>query len=216
MNKLGYIEVSTHPLSGKLRKHNDDILAEFVNNFGFHLSTKPNNIMGRQIDQRESNNKQLYKGKIQSKFTRIVAESCSLIECEAVWGLTEESKQRGDAVLAAAQQSTPVLENILKPYHPYVGCVGFNLMHPGSKLSMHYGMISKYIRFHLGLVCDPEAKFMIENYADRAWEKGKVWAFDDGDAYHGTIHNGSTPRLILIVDIDRAAFTNITEEVTWY
>jgi aspartyl/asparaginyl beta-hydroxylase (cupin superfamily) len=93
--------------------------------------------------------------------------------------------------------------------------VGFNIMHPDSKLSMHYGMVSKYVRFHLGIKCDTEAKFIVNKYAPRAWENGKVWAFDDGDAYHGTVHNGTETRVILIVDIDRAAFAELKEEITW-
>jgi hypothetical protein len=212
---LGYIEVNDHPLTVALRKNYSNILIEFENLSNNFLRAKPNNLMGEQLNQLESNGKELYNGKIDSVFTRVVADSCSEPEYCAVWGTTEESRIAGDARLKVKQQMTPILESIILPYSNYLGCVGFNIMHPNSKLSKHYGMVSKYVRFHLGIKCDPEAKFIVNNYAPRAWEDGKVWAFDDGDSYHGTTHNGTETRVILIVDIDRAAFTELKEEVTW-
>jgi aspartyl/asparaginyl beta-hydroxylase (cupin superfamily) len=76
-------------------------------------------------------------------------------------------------------------------------------------------MISKYVRFHLGLICDPEAKFHVNDCQPRAWEPGKVWAFDDGEAFHGTTHDGTDMRVILIVDIGRECFSNLKEEIIW-
>jgi hypothetical protein len=213
--KLGYIEVYNHPLSVALRNNHAAILEEFNLLSNKFLGAKPNNLMGKQINQLESNGQILYQGKIDSVFTRVAADSCSTPEYNAVWGTTDESKQAGDLRLRQKQQMTPILEKIISPYAEHIGCVGFNIMHPPSKLSMHYGMISKYIRFHLGLVCDPEAKFIVNNYAPRAWEPGKVWAFDDGDAFHGTVHIGTDTRVILIIDIDRAAFADLEEEKQW-
>jgi hypothetical protein len=172
-------------------------------------------ITGVVVDQRESNGNLLYNGNIKSVFTRVAPQSCSEAEYRATWGTTELSKKQADDGFLEKQLLTPTLEEIIKPYGNYVGSVGFNLMQPSTKLAMHYGMVSQYVRFHLGLICDPKAKFHIENYPPRAWEVGKVWAFDDGDTYHGTTHNGTISRLILIVDIDRKAFTSIEEETSW-
>jgi len=213
--KLGYIEVYDHPLSVALRENHAAILEEFKSLSNKFLGSKPNNLMGKQLNQQESNGQILYQGKIDSVFTRVAADSCSIPEHNAVWGTTEESKQAGNDRLRAKQQMTPVLESIISPYIDHVGCVGFNIMHPPSKLSMHYGMISKYVRFHLGLICDPAAKFMVNNYAPRAWEPGRVWAFDDGDAFHGTEHTGTDTRVILIIDVDRAALADLKEENRW-
>jgi hypothetical protein len=212
MSKLGYIEVAGHPLTVALKSNYKELLNEFNILSQRHIGLKPNNVMGEAIDQKESNGKELYSGQIWSAFTRVAEESCSEKEYKALWGDTEESKVNANKRLLAKQKLTPVLESILEPYHPYVGTVGFNLMAPGAKLSMHYGMVSAYVRFHLGLVCDPEAKFLVNSYPARAWTEGDVWAFDDGDAFHGTLHNGTINRLILLVDIHRDAFENLEEE----
>jgi len=213
---LGYVEVSNHPLSNALRENYKIISDEFINLSSQFLNVKPNNVMGSVIDQKQSNGKMLYQGTIKSVFTRVARESCSPSEEQAIWGLTDESKARTEQRFLLKQNLTPTLEKIMEPYHPYVGTVGFNIMAPSAKLSMHYGMVSKYIRFHMGITCDPEAKFIVNDYAPRAWEPGKVWAFDDGDAYHGTVHEGTVDRVILILDIDKAAFTDLKEEISWH
>lgn len=212
MNK-GFIDVSDHPLSVMLNKNYLKILKEFnhLTKF-FPLRNKPNNLMGSVIDQKQSNGKNLYEGKILSIFTRIAVESCSESEKKIIWGDTLKTKETAEKIFLEKQKLTPVLESIILPYKDYVGTVGFNMMEPGAKLSMHYGMISKYIRFHLGLICDPEAKFYIDNCIPRAWIEGKVWAFDDGERFHGTEHNGTKNRLILLIDIDKKIFPSIEKE----
>jgi hypothetical protein len=213
MEKIDFIDVAEHPLTVLLEKNYLKILEEFRSLANNYMGTKPNNKLGGQIDQKQSNGQMLYAGQIKSIFTRIVPESCSKPEYIAVWGTDEESKQRGDLKLHEKQQLSPVLESILKPFDPYIGSVGFNLMSPNTKLSMHYGMVSKYIRFHLGLICDPDAKFIVNNCTPRNWQEGKVWAFDDGSSYHGTVHTGIVDRLILLVDLDKSTFPLIKSEI---
>ena len=214
-DKLGYVDVYDHPLTLELRKNHSIILEEFKVLSNHFLGIKPNNSMGSVVNQKSSNGKELYQGKINSVFTHVAADSCSKPEYEAVWGITEESHRIAEEKFLLKRKLTPVLESILQPYKKYLGCVGFNLMYPPANLSMHYGMVSKYIRFHLGLICDPEAKFHVNEYPPRAWETGKVWAFDDGDAFHGTTHDGENLRVILIVDIDRAGLGSLEEEKRW-
>lgn len=215
MDNITYYEVSTHPLAIELRKNYLSILNEYKLLSKTYPYNKPNNIMGTLKDQKESNGKMVYSGGIKCVFTRVVPESCSVSEVQVVFGDTEESRIKAKNRMLYRQKLTPVLESILEPYHPYVGSVGFNVMSPGAVLNLHYGVISKYIRFHLGLICDPEAKFIVEGHEPRAWEEGKVWAFDDGDAFHGTVHNGGIDRVILLVDIDKNAFTDLRKEIIW-
>lgn len=215
MNKLGYIEVYDHPLTVSLRENFNAILNEYITLSSKFLGIKPNNIMGSVIDQDNSNGQILYQGKINSVFTRVAADTCSPTEYTAVWGTTLESHADAELRFKQKQSLTPTLEKIIEPYLEHIGCVGFNLMHPPAKLSMHYGMVSKYARFHMGLICDPEAKFHVGDYDPRAWEPGKVWCFDDGDAYHGTTHTGTIPRAILILDLNRDAIDTLREEERW-
>ena len=184
---LGYIQVKDHPLSIALRDNHQGILNDYIRLLNQFLGPKPNNLItSGEVDQKESIGKMLYEGNISSVFTRVVPESCSKSELTATWGTTDYSKMQSDLRFSRKRL-----------------------------LTLHYGMISKYVRFHLGLLCDPEAKFHVNNYPPRAWEEGKVWAFDDGDAYHGTTHNGTDQRVILLLDIDRAAFDNLEEETSW-
>jgi hypothetical protein len=214
MTKLGYVEVFNHPLAIALRENCDAITQEYelLLADGF---PKPNNTMGIDLDQLSSNGKNLYKGVITSVFTRVAADSCSKTEYKTAYGSTPAEYVAGEVRRKKRQVITKTLEKIIAPYLPYVGTVGFNRMSPPAVLNNHYGMISKYVRFHLGIKCDPGAQFHVNDYAPRAWEVGKVWAFDDGDAFHGTSHTGTTERIILIVDIDKAGFTELSEEERW-
>jgi len=210
---INYIDVGNHPLTLALRKNWRLILEEFYNLSASGLSTKVNNIMGDLVNQGISNGKMLYTGKILSIFTRLAPESCSPGEYKSAWGVTNEDKKRGDNRFLARQKLTPILEQILEPFHPWVGSVGFNLISPGTKLTKHYGMTDKYIRFHLGIICDPDAKFLVNDAKPRAWVEGGVWAFDDGLAFHGTEHSGTKDRLILIIDLNRSIINPMQEEI---
>ena len=214
MTKLGYIEVYKHPLAIALRNNVDVIYQDWLALKEFS-NKKANNILGITRDQSNSGGKILYHGKITSAYTNLVWDTCSGPERKQVWGETRESREMANIGFIHAWLKTPNLARILSPYGGSVGTTGWNYMEPNCNLNKHYGMVSKYIRFHLGIVCDPEAKFFVNDYEPRAWERGKVWAFDDGDAHHGTQHNGTTPRLILLVDIHKSAFTNLREEEQW-
>ena len=212
---IGYIDVYDHPLACSLRNNYKDILQEYQDVLYSQKKSKTNNVMGVQKDQGTSNGKQLYVGKIDSVSTHIAEESCSKSEYELFWGKTQSSYDEANKRLESRRKSTPLLEDILKPYSKHIGTVLFNYMHPPAKLNQHYGMIDKYIRFHLGLISDPGAKFYVNDLPGRAWENGKVWAFDDGLSYHGTTHTGKNARLILIIDFNKEGFGEIREESKW-
>lgn len=64
----------------------------------------------------------------------------------------------------------------------------------------------------MGIDCDPGALFYVEDLPPRTWEEGKLFAFSDGDAFHGTVHTGDKPRTILLLDLHKRAFPDLTEE----
>lgn len=211
MKKLKtYIDISDFPLTQSLSENYEQIKMEFKDLEKF-LATKTNNVMGPL--QKESKGKSFYEGQIKSVFTRIANEACSPPEIKAIYGPTEETRIATMEKFKLKQSLSPTLEKCLEPYIDYVGCVGFNIIYPGGKLNMHYGMCSDYIRMHMGIDCDPNAVFHLEKFPPRAWEPGKLFAFDDGPAFHGTEHNGTNPRCILLVDIRKTAFSELKEEL---
>ncbi len=209
-----YIDLSNFPLAKSLSENYEIIRTEFYALTEF-LQIKPNNTMTEK--QKTSNGKILYNGDFKLVFTRVAPESCSIPEYNAAYGnkegkVTPESLENAKLRYKKRQQLTPVLESCLAPYIEYVGTVGFNLIYPGAVLNKHYGMCNDYIRIHMGIDCDPGAQFFVENLPARTWEPGKLFAFSDGDSFHGTVHNGENPRSILLIDIKKTAFSELKEE----
>lgn len=205
-----YVDVSDHPLVHSIIENYNLIREDFYNLTKRFLHTKPNNTMTER--QKTSNGKILYQGKFQLVFTRIVDATCSKPELDAIYGPTEQSRRQALENFKIKQSLTPILEKCIEPYLDVVGSVGFNVIHPGAKLNMHYGMCNDYIRVHMGIDCDPGAIFFVEDLPPRSWEPGKVFAFSDGDAFHGTEHHGESPRSILLLDIHKKAFDQLKEE----
>ena len=207
-----YIDISDFPLCISLSENYTKIRKEFQELIAAgYIGKKSNNIMGQQ--QQESNGKILYSGQIQSSFIRIADESCSLQELNAIYGSSIKSRENALARYKIKQGITLTLERCLAPYMQYIGSVGFNIIYPGGTLNQHYGMCNDYVRIHMGIDCDPEAVFYLENLPPRAWESAKLFAFSDGEAFHGTKHTGENPRSILIVDVKKTAFLNLKEEI---
>lgn len=204
-----YIDISNFQLARSLSENYEQIKIDF-NGLKNFLGSKTQNVMGPT--QKESNGKILYEGQFQSVFTRIAEEACSPPEIKSIFGTTEESRAAAMERFNIKRSITSALEKCLEPYIDYVGCVGFNIIHPGSKLNMHYGMCNDYVRIHMGITCDPGAVFYLEKLPPRAWVPGELFAFDDGLAFHGTEHKGVTPRCILLLDIKKTAFDELKEE----
>ena len=206
-----YIDISEFPLCLSLKENYKQIREELYYLVEKkYIGKKPNNVMG--VKQKRSNGKILYSGQIESSFTRIADKSCSITELNAIYGSTSESRAASLEKLKIKQQITVTLEKCLEPYLEYVGSVGFNIINPGSFLNQHYGMCNDYVRIHMGIDCDPGAVFYLENLPPRTWEPAKLFAFSDGEAFHGTEHAGTTPRSILLVDIKKTAFSSLKEE----
>jgi aspartyl/asparaginyl beta-hydroxylase (cupin superfamily) len=210
-----YLDVSEIPLVQNLKNNFSEIRKEFFR-IASSLTEKPNNTMTDY--QKSSNGKILYDGKFQLAFTRVERESCSIPEFKAAFGdkegnVTRESIDRAERMFEHRRQLTPTLESCLLPYINDIGTVGFNVIYPGTKLNMHYGMSKNYIRIHMGLLCDPGAVFYVEDLPPRTWEPGKVFAFSDGDTFHGTVHNGELARAILLIDLHKRAFKEFKDEL---
>ncbi len=209
-----YIDISSLELTKSLAANYEQIRQEFYK-LADSLQFKPNNIMTEK--QKSSNGKILYEGQFKLVFTRVAKESCSLPEYTSAFGnkdgtVTEESIERAKLKFKTRQALTPTLESCIAPYIDKIGTVGFNVIFPGGTLNKHYGMCNDYIRIHMGIDCDPGAVFYVEDLPPRTWEPGKLFAFSDGDAFHGTVHNGQQPRSILLLDLHKSAFSDLKEE----
>ncbi|XP_055838514.1 aspartyl/asparaginyl beta-hydroxylase isoform X3 [Episyrphus balteatus] len=79
------------------------------------------------------------------------------------------------------------------------GQVKFSVMHPGTHVWPHCGPTNCRLRAHLGLKV-PSGTLLRVGENNRTWEEGKFLIFDDSFE-HEVWHNGTSPRLVLIVDI---------------
>ena len=79
------------------------------------------------------------------------------------------------------------------------GQVKFSIMHPGTHVWPHTGPTNCRLRAHLGLVV-PEGAFLRVANETRTWSQGQFIIFDDSFE-HEVWHNGSSYRLVLIVDV---------------
>uniref|UniRef100_A0A0P6IXZ1 Putative aspartyl beta-hydroxylase n=1 Tax=Aedes aegypti TaxID=7159 RepID=A0A0P6IXZ1_AEDAE len=78
------------------------------------------------------------------------------------------------------------------------GQVKFSVMHPGTHVWPHCGPTNCRIRAHLGLKVPSGTSIRVAEET-RSWENGKWLIFDDSFE-HEVWHNGTSTRLVLIVD----------------
>lgn len=78
------------------------------------------------------------------------------------------------------------------------GQVKFSVMHPGTHVWPHCGPTNCRIRAHLGLKVPSGTSIRVADET-RSWENGKWLIFDDSFE-HEVWHNGTSTRLVLIVD----------------
>jgi hypothetical protein len=99
-----------------------------------------------------------------------------------------------------AKEEASVTYNLVKELN--LINVFVSVLSPGTIIRPHQGYCKKYMRVHMGLVCDPECKFTVGDET-KAWEEGKLFAFKDGGPYyHSVLHNGTQDRSILSFDLD--------------
>ena len=83
------------------------------------------------------------------------------------------------------------------------GVVKFSWLAPGARIQAHCGPHNLRLRLHLGLVVPSPpsgAQIRVGNAEPREWEAGKAFVFDESFE-HEVYNNGTTPRLVLIVDV---------------
>lgn len=115
---------------------------------------------------------------------------------------TDESDQIIAYLVSQFRKHCPITHSIIKPDED-LGVLTNSFISrliPGSVINPHTGYSADYMRIHLGLVCDPECKMTVGKQT-KAWEEGKILAFNDGDM-HSVVHNGNSQRIILSVDVE--------------
>lgn len=99
---------------------------------------------------------------------------------------------------ARAPQTCQLIEGIPDAAGCKRGQVKFSVVHPGTHVWAHTGPTNCRIRAHLGLAVPDGALIRVANET-RSWVEGKFIIFDDSFE-HEVWHDGTTPRLVLIVD----------------
>lgn len=87
-----------------------------------------------------------------------------------------------------------------------VAMIGFSMFLPGTHVAPHRdGVDSKQdlLRCHMGIMVNDKSGMRIDGKTVQ-WQHGRCIVFD-GQAEHEAANFGPTPRVILMVDIDRAA-----------
>ncbi|KAF2362359.1 Aspartyl/asparaginy/proline hydroxylase [Trinorchestia longiramus] len=96
--------------------------------------------------------------------------------------------------------------SIVGNFKPASGCrrgqVKFSLMEGGTHVWAHCGPTNCRLRAHLGLVVPKEEPVPVLRVDDQylKWKEGEILVFDDSFE-HEVWHNGTSPRLVLIVDL---------------
>ena len=131
------------------------------------------------------------------------ATPCSIFKDEHVeLNGTDELKQFLNYLIVQFRKNCPITYSIIKDdEHKGVLANSFiSRLLPGTIINPHDGWTKKYMRIHLGLICDPECKITVLNNT-MAWEEGKILAFNDGDI-HSVVHNGTHERVVFSFDVD--------------
>ena len=79
----------------------------------------------------------------------------------------------------------------------------FSVLEPGTELTPHMGPMNSQIRYHLGIdVKQPEKCTLFVDGIERHWKEGEGFVWDD-IYVHSAANHGTTPRVVLFLDIDR-------------
>jgi aspartyl/asparaginyl beta-hydroxylase (cupin superfamily) len=83
----------------------------------------------------------------------------------------------------------------------------FSVLEPGTALTPHWGPQSAQMRYHLGIdVREPERCTLNVEGVERHWYNGDGFVWDDR-YLHSARNEGTTPRVILFLDVDRRDLT---------
>jgi aspartyl/asparaginyl beta-hydroxylase (cupin superfamily) len=106
-----------------------------------------------------------------------------------------------DKELERNQRNFPRTVEVLNRL-PGLVTAGFSRLAPGTRIHPHKGIDHTVLRCHLGLVAPPGYTLHVHG-VQREWEDGCVFLFDDTYA-HEVWSNGDQPRVVLIMDFNRA------------
>jgi hypothetical protein len=81
----------------------------------------------------------------------------------------------------------------------------FSKLAPGARIPPHHGMVNTRLICHLPLIVPPGCALRVGNET-RAWERGKVWAFDD-TIEHEAWNTSDETRVILLFDVWKPELT---------
>lgn len=108
------------------------------------------------------------------------------------WLFSAAARENGKA----CPRTTEVLRAI-----PGLLVGGFSRLGPGTHILPHCDFHSVgSIRCHLGLRAEPSARLRVGDET-RTWDLGRCMVFD-GQTLHEAVNEGSTDRVVLLVDVD--------------
>lgn len=97
----------------------------------------------------------------------------------------------------------PITCNLIDAFKPASTCkrgqAKFSILHPGTHIHSHCGPTNCRIRSHLGLIVPSNTYLRVANET-KSWKEGEWLIFDDSFE-HEVWHNGTSIRLVLIIDI---------------
>ncbi|XP_039953058.1 aspartyl/asparaginyl beta-hydroxylase isoform X2 [Bactrocera tryoni] len=100
-------------------------------------------------------------------------------------------------------QKAPITCGLIEKFTAAAGCrrgqVKFSIMQPGTHVHAHCGPTNCRLRAHLGLVVPKGPRLRVAE-KERTWKEGEFLIFDDSFE-HEVWHNGTSLRLVLIVDV---------------
>lgn len=103
-----------------------------------------------------------------------------------------------------------IIETFPAARHCKRGQVKFSVMHPGTHVWPHCGPTNCRLRAHLGLKVPANTNIRVAE-EKRSWKEGQLLIFDDSFE-HEVWHNGTTLRLVLIIDVWHPDLTQYERE----
>lgn len=129
----------------------------------------------------------------------------------------------GEPIAENAARCPATMDALTIPDLPYIEGRGpmalWSLLHPGTHIQPHNGMLNTRLICHLPLLVPPGCGFRVGS-EQRSWEEGKLLIFDD-TIEHEAWNRGSALRVVLLFEIwrpdiapeERAAIAEILQAI---
>jgi len=176
------------------------LLDALSNNFPTVKSEILNHIKHPEVLQDYPNYPVMFDKMIYEKYWK--AAPCSVFKEEHVeLNGTPELKNFLSYLTDKFRSNCPTTYSLIKEYEDngHLTNSFISRLLPGTIINPHQGWSQKYMRIHLGLVCDPECAITVGNQT-QVWEEGKFLAFRDQDM-HSVKHKGTKERIVYSFDI---------------